>query len=100
MELQKAVELGLLLDTYGELLTPKKREMLSMYVNDNMSYQEIADMLNISKPAVLDSIRVAENKLIMLEKKLQVLSFRQKLTRLVETSNNLRDDIISLLKEV
>ncbi len=100
MELNKAVELGLLLDTYGELLTPKKREMLSMYVNENMSYQEIATFLNISKPAVLDAIKIAENKLIKLEKTLKMLSFKQKLSHLVETSTNLRKDVISLLKEV
>ena len=77
----------------------KKKEMLSMYVNDNMSYQEIADTLGISKPAVLDSIKVAEKKLEGLESKLQVLAFRQKLSNLVDNSSNLRQDLISLLKE-
>ena len=100
MELSKTVELGLLLDTYGEMLTSKKREMLSMYVNENMSYQEIADLLNISKPAVLDSIKVAENKLLEYEKKLNFLHFKQKLQGIVENSTNLKQDIISLLKEV
>ena len=76
MELNKTVRLGRLLDVYGELLTDKKAEILSMYVYDNMSYQEIADSLNISKPAVLDSLRVAENKLENLEKKLKVLELK------------------------
>ncbi len=99
MELDKTVRLGMLLDIYGNILTIKKQEMLSMYVNDNMSYQEIADTLGISKPAVLDSIKVAEKKLEGLESKLQVLAFRQKLSNLVDNSSNLRQDIISLLKE-
>lgn len=99
MELDKTVRLGMLLDIYGNILTIKKQEMLSMYVNDNMSYQEIADTLGISKPAVLDSIKVAEKKLEGLESKLQVLAFRQKLSNLVDNSSNLRQDLISLLKE-
>ena len=99
MELDKTVRLGMLLDIYGNILTVKKQEMLSMYVNDNMSYQEIADILGISKPAVLDSIKVAERKLEGLESKLQVLAFRQKLSNLVDNSSNLRQDLISLLKE-
>lgn len=99
MELDKTVRLGMLLDIYGNTLTTKKREMLSMYVNENMSYQEIANVLGISKPAVLDSIRVAEKKLEGLEAKLNVLSFRQKLTSLVNYSTNLKQDLISLLKE-
>lgn len=99
MELKQTIKLGMLLDIYGALLTDKKSEMLSMYVNDNMSYQEIADVLDISKPAVLDSLRVAQNKLEMLEKSLKVLEFRQKLEGLVNSSTNLKQDLISLLKE-
>ncbi len=98
MKLDKAVELGRLLDIYGGLLTNKKAEMLSMYVNDNMSYQEIADSLNISKPAVLDSIRVAENKLKNLENKLKILEFRQKLEQ-IANSDDVKQNLISLLKE-
>lgn len=99
MELDRTVKLGRLLDEYGSLLTSKKREIFSMYVNDNMSYQEIADVQGISKPAVLDSIRVAEKKLLDLEQKLGNIAFKQKLTMLASSSKNLRQDLISLLKE-
>ena len=99
MELGETVKLGRLLDIYGELLTDKKSEILSMYVNENMSYQEIADSLNISKPAVLDSLKVAEKKLEMLEDKLKVLEFHEKLQNLINSSTNLKQDLISLLKE-
>ena len=99
MELGRTIKLGRLLDIYGELLTDKKSEMLSMYVNDNMSYQEIADSLGISKPAVLDSLRVAEKKLEKLEDKLKVLELREKLQNIVNSSTNLKQDLISLLKE-
>ena len=100
MELNQTIRLGQLLDIYGELLTDKKAEVLSMYVNDNMSYQEIADVLGISKPAVLDSIRVALGKLEKLEQKLKILEFKERLLNLAESSNNLKQDLISLLKEM
>ena len=99
MELGVTIRLGNLLDVYGGLLTDKKREILSMYVFDNMSYQEIADVLGITKPAVLDSIRVATNKLEDLEEKLGFLSFRQKLQKMLDTSKNLSEDLQKLLKE-
>lgn len=99
MELNKTIRLGRLLDIYGELLTSKKAEILMMYVYDNMSYQEIADALNISKPAVLDSLRVAEGKLENLEKKLKVLEFKTKLKTIADSSTNVKQDLISLLKE-
>ena len=99
MELDKTVMLGMLLDEYGALLTSKKREILSMYINDNMSYQEIASSLNISKPAVLDSIRVAEQKLSYYEQKLGEVKFKGQILSLLNSSTNLKQDLISLLKE-
>ena len=99
MKLEQTVEFGLLLDTYGDMLTSKKQEMLSMYVNDNMSYQEIADSLNISKPAVLDSIKIAQNKLIKLEQKIGMLALKQRLVSIAQ-GNNVKQDLISLLKEI
>jgi len=99
MELSETIRLGNLLDLYGDLLTDKKKEMLCMYVFDNMSYQEIADALNISKPAVLDSIRVAEKKLNHLEEKLGFLSFKQKLQKILDVSTNIKNDLQKLLKE-
>lgn len=66
MELNEVIKLGNLLDAYGELLTPKMKEILSMYVCENMSYQEIATYFNISKPAVLDAIRSSQKKTVKL----------------------------------
>ena len=99
MELFETIRLGNLLDIYGQVLTNKKREMLSMYVFDNMSYQEIAENLGISKPAVLDSIRVASVKLEDMESKLGFLKFRQSLQKIVSTSKNIKQDLQKLLKE-
>lgn len=99
MKLEQTVELGLLLDIYGNLLTSKKQEMLSMYINDNMSYQEIADVLNISKPAVLDAIKTAITKLEKYEQKIGMLALRQNLIN-IASGNNIKQNLISLLKEI
>ena len=37
----KDFEMGYLLDFYGEVLTPKQREMLRQYYNDDLSLSEI-----------------------------------------------------------
>lgn len=37
----KDFEMGYLLDFYGEVLTPKQREMLNQYYNDDLSLSEI-----------------------------------------------------------
>ena len=36
----KDFEMGYLLDFYGEVLTPKQREMLNQYYNDDLSLSE------------------------------------------------------------
>lgn len=99
MELNQTVRLGQLLDLYGELLTDKKREILFMYVCENMSYQEIGDLLGISKPAVLDSIKTAEKKLENYENKIKFLEFKQKVNSVLKNSENVKQDINLLLKE-
>jgi len=98
MDLNLTVELGLLLDTYGTLLTDKMREVLTMYVCENMSYQEIADYFQISKPAVLDAIINAQNKLLDLESKVKMLEFRSKVASACE-GKNVKQELQKLLKE-
>ena len=42
---QKSLEIGYLLDFYGEMLNERRRTVLDMYYNEDMSLSEIADAL-------------------------------------------------------
>lgn len=67
----KAVkEVSLLLDFYEELLSERKRTVLSMYYNEDLSLAEIADEIGISRQGVRDLIKKAEEELNNLEDKL------------------------------
>ena len=46
-----------LLDYYGELLTDHQRNIMEEYFYEDLSMNEIADNLNISKSAVQDLIK-------------------------------------------
>ena len=98
MELGLTVELGLLLDTYGELLTDKMREILTMYVCENMSYQEIGNYFGISKPAVLDAIRTSQNKLLDYESKIKMLALKKELQRLIAKNGKNSAEIAKILE--
>lgn len=100
MELDLTVELGMLLDTYGKLLTPKMRDMLTMYVFENMSYQEIGDYYNISKPAVLDAIKTSQKKLNDIENKVGFLKLKKELQKLTLCNNDIKQELINILKEL
>ena len=67
---EKNLELGYLLDFYGELLSPHRREALNYYYNDDMSLAEIASLLGITRQGVRDAIKRAENILVDMEQKL------------------------------
>jgi len=71
--LDKNVEICLLLDFYGNLLTDRQREIMTLYYEDNLSLAEAAEELNISKQGVSDSIKRSEKILYETEEKLQLL---------------------------
>ena len=71
--MDKNVEICLLLDFYGKLLTDRQREIMALYYEDNLSLTEVAEELNISKQGVSDSLKRSEKVLYETEEKLQLL---------------------------
>ena len=49
----KDFEMGYLLDFYGEVLTPKQREMLNQYYNDDLSLSEIGENFGITRQGAI-----------------------------------------------
>ena len=53
----KDLEMGYLLDFYGEVLTQKQREMLRQYYNDDLSLSEIGENFGITRQGARDAIK-------------------------------------------
>ena len=53
----KNLEISMLLDFYGEMLTDKQREVVSLYYNEDLSLAEIASIAQITRQGVRDSIK-------------------------------------------
>ena len=66
----KNLEISLLLDFYGDMLTEKQREVIEYYYNDDLSLAEIADNEGITRQGVRDSIKRGEFQLLDMEKRL------------------------------
>ena len=66
----KNMEIALLLDFYGEMLTEKQKDMVELYYNDDLSLSEIAENAGISRQGVRDSIKRAEGQLLEMEERL------------------------------
>lgn len=67
---QKSLEIGYLLDFYGEMLSERRRTVLDMYYNEDMSLSEIAEALGITRQGSRDLIKKAGDELLLFEEKL------------------------------
>ena len=65
----EALEMTLLFDYYGELLTEKQRACVDMRYNQDLSLGEIAQELGISRQGVFDNLSRAEALLRNMEEK-------------------------------
>lgn len=68
-DVSQTAERSLLLDFYGELLTPRQRELCDLSFNQDLSLSEIAEITGVSRQAVHDALRRAETTLAELEQK-------------------------------
>ena len=57
---EKNLEIGYLLDFYGEILPERRRDIMDLYYNDDLSLSEIAEQMGITRQAVRDSIKKTE----------------------------------------
>ena len=72
--MDKRVELNWLLDFYGPLLTERRQVLLRLYLEEDLSLQEIADQVGISRQGVYDAILKAQAQLESYEERLSLLA--------------------------
>lgn len=70
----KNLEIAVLLDFYGEMLTEKQRSFLEYYYNDDLSLSEIAENEGITRQGVRDAIKRAEGQLFDMENRLGIVA--------------------------
>ena len=68
--MDKKVEISMLWEIYGSLLTDKQNEYIDYYYNQDLSLSEIAENDGITRQAVRDIIKKGERKLFEYEEKL------------------------------
>lgn len=100
---------SLLYDFYGELLNQSQQQVVELYVNEDLSLSEVAEILNISRQGVRDSLTRAERKLGEYEEKLGLLrAYRERVQRDEQIGKLIReikrstddDEIIGTLEEI
>lgn len=71
--LERIEHVVMLKDFYGPLLTEKQQSVLSLHYENDWSLAEIADNIKISRQAVYDLLKRAENSLQEYEDRLGLL---------------------------
>ena len=76
--MEDRVEISLLMDLYGALLTEKQYSIMDLYYNEDLSLAEIAELNQTSRQAIHDLIKrfykqflTYEGKLMLLKKSLE-----------------------------
>lgn len=90
MELEKTVKMNILFSFYGALLTPKQAQHMSDYYEEDYTLAEIADNYGVSRQAIYDSIKRAEESLHDYEEKLQLV---EEFNNRTETLKKIREHI-------
>lgn len=72
--MEKLVEVGILFDYYGKLLSEKQYQAVELYYIHDLSLAEIGEELNITRQGVFDTLKRSEQKLYHYEEILGLVS--------------------------
>lgn len=68
--MDKNIEISLLYDFYGQLLSPKQQQAVALYYNDDLSLSETSEVMGITRQGVRDLVKRSEAELYEYEQKL------------------------------
>ena len=77
-------EISTLRSYYGALLTQRQNDLLVMHYDEDLSFGEIANIVGISRQAVLDGINKGEKHLCEYEQKLRLVEKDKKMHAVVD----------------
>lgn len=86
MDIQERVEVAILYKYYGKMLTEKQQNIITMYVDNNLSLAEVSEELGISRQAVKDAIDNAVSTLKNMEEKLAFVTRDNELKNIINNS--------------
>ena len=81
------IQLSELLQVYGEMLTEKQRDALTMYCDCDCSLSEIASEVGISRQGVRDAIVKGESTLTKLEDALHLAALHKELSKAIDNGD-------------
>lgn len=91
--MEKLVEIGILFDFYGKLLSKKQYLAIELYYMNDLSIVEIGEDIDVTRQGVFDTLKRAEKKLYSYEKNLKLVD------KFYSNNKNI-EDIKNIAKEI
>ena len=91
--MDKNTEISLLFDFYGQLLSVKQFEAVSLYYNDDLSLSETAEVMGITRQGVRDLVKRSEAELYEYERKLGLYKRFEGVTQYAKSIRTLAESI-------
>lgn len=89
--MDKVTVITLMFDFYGQLLTERQQKFIELYYGNDYSLGEIAETYGVSRQAVHDTLKRAENMLQSYEQKLHLVNkFLTQRSKLAEAARLLK----------
>lgn len=107
--MDKKIEISMLWQIYGALLTEKQKEYIDYYYNEDLSLAEIAQNDGITRQGVRDIIKKGEKKLFEYEEKLlfmkKTMNQEKQIENILAQLNEIHEDssdekVNNILEEV
>lgn len=99
MDIDRRIEIAILVKYYGNLLTNKQCEIIKMYVDNNLSFHEVSVELNISRQAVKDALDKAVSTMENYENKLKFIARDNKIKDVLnELDEKTKTKILAILE--
>ena len=103
MNIEERVQIAILSKYYGKMLTERQQDILSMYVDNNLSLAEVSAELGISRQAVKDALDNSMTTLKSIEEKLQFISRDDNIKHKIEKNQKIdektKSQLIALLED-
>jgi predicted DNA-binding protein YlxM (UPF0122 family) len=96
---EKMMEISMLFDLYGQLLTIKQREILHLYYEDNYTLAEIAEEMKVTRQAVYDTVKKSEKTLQEYEENLGLAKKFHDTEIAIDKINKLIDQALDINKQ-
>ncbi|MBQ3073649.1 MAG: YlxM family DNA-binding protein [Ruminococcus sp.] len=93
--MEKNIEISLLFDFYGQLLSDKQHEAVMLYYNDDLSLSEVSDIMGITRQGVRDLVKRSEAELYEYEEKLGLYRRFEEVGNSARTIRTLAERILS-----